>query len=84
MTAKLLFLFILAITGLGVVQAGSSASWRLICPAHWFINGVREIASLPLGQSQNRMLHLARIWLRVSRKQELLSRLSELVGWQAK
>jgi hypothetical protein len=57
MAAKLLFLYLLAVTGLGVVpslvRASKSASWRLINlirPIRWFVDGVREIAPVILEQ----------------------------------
>jgi hypothetical protein len=46
MAAKLLFLYLLAITGLAVVQAGMSTSQPLIRPVSWFIDGIYQIAPL--------------------------------------
>jgi hypothetical protein len=42
MVEKLLSLYLLAVTGLGIVRAGTSASWRLLPPVLWFVDGVRE------------------------------------------
>jgi hypothetical protein len=53
MTAKLLSLCLLAVAGLGVVRAGTSASQCLIFPVRWFADGVREIAPLILDQRQD-------------------------------
>ena len=49
MGPKLLLLYLLAITGLAVVQAGTlTSSWRLIRPVRWFVNSIRRIAPLTL------------------------------------
>ena len=41
MAAKLLFLYLLAVIGLGVVQAGISTSWSLIFHLHLFVDDIR-------------------------------------------
>jgi hypothetical protein len=53
MAAKLLSFYVLAVAGLGVVRAGTSANWRLIRPVRRFVDGVREIVPLILDQRQN-------------------------------
>jgi hypothetical protein len=52
MTVKLLSLCLLSVAGLGLVQAGKSASWRPIRRARWLIDGVREIVPFILDQRQ--------------------------------
>ena len=44
MASKLLFLYLLAVIGLGVVQAGTSTSYLLIRPVRTFVDGIRGIA----------------------------------------
>jgi hypothetical protein len=53
MAAKLLSLYLLAVAGLGVVRAGTSASWRLIHPVRRFVDDIREIVPLILDQRQD-------------------------------
>ena len=48
MAAKLLFLYLLAVIGLGVVQAGRSTSYLLIRLVRTFVDGIRGIAPLIL------------------------------------
>ena len=50
MAAKLLFLYLLAVTGLAVVQvqAGTSTSQPLIHPVNWFLDGIHRIVPLIL------------------------------------
>jgi hypothetical protein len=48
MAAKLLFLYLLAVTGLAVVQASTSTSQPLIRPVSWFIDSIHQIAPLIL------------------------------------
>jgi|SRR6267154_5091945 len=50
MAVKLLSLYLLAVAGLGVVRAGTSAYWCLIYPVRSFADGICEIAPLILDQ----------------------------------
>jgi hypothetical protein len=52
MAAKLLSFYLLVVAGLGVVQAGTSASLRLIRPVRWFVDGGRDIAPLDKRQDE--------------------------------
>jgi hypothetical protein len=48
MASNLFSLYILIVTGLAVVQAGTSASQCPIRPIHWFVDVIRGIAPLIL------------------------------------
>jgi hypothetical protein len=50
MAVKLLSLYLLAVAGLGVVRAGTSAYKSPMCPVRSFADGICEIAPLILDQ----------------------------------
>ena len=59
MAAKRLFLYLLAITGLAVVQvqAGTSTRQPLIHPVSWFVDGIHRIAPLILATDHHHHHH---------------------------